>query len=113
MYKSLVLLAVIPALVFAVDGNVSQGKVTKVRVYETGDDSTSVFIGINGLSRVGPNPEATGTNCELWTNSRNVLSVALIAKSSGQKVDIAYVANGSNPAFCKVRYLSLVQQFNA
>ena len=109
MYKLLVLLVVTPTLVFAVDGNVSQGEVTTVRAYETGDDSTSVFIGINGQSRVGPNPEATGTNCELWTYSRNVLSVALVAKSSGQKVNIAYVANGSNPAFCKVRYMSLVQ----
>lgn len=104
-------------LLFAMSSNIMAAnrllvegvKVTGVRSYETTDGTTSVFLTINGLGRVGPNPDVPSVNCELWTYSKNVFSVALAAKTSGQKVNIDYVASGTGDAFCKVRYLEVVE----
>lgn len=88
---------------------VEGAKVTSVRSYETTDGTTNVYLSINGQGRIGPNPDVPSVNCELWTNSKNVFSIALAAKSSGQKVNIDYVAAGTSDAFCKVRYLEVIE----
>lgn len=87
---------------------VTTATVTEVRAYETSDGSTNVFIGVNNNSRVGPNPNNTSVNCELWTFSKDVLSIALTAKASGQKVKISYVPReDTGDEFCKVRSFAL------
>jgi hypothetical protein len=102
------LLALAPAIGLASDGVVTGGEVTAVRAYEKADGSTAIFLAINGNSRVGPNPLAPSTNCELWTYTKDVYSLALTAKTSGQRVNIRYVARGDNDAYCKVRYMEII-----
>ena len=89
----------------AADGVKDNAEVTGIVVYESSDNTTNVKLNINGQSRIGPNPVAPSTNCELWTNSDSVYSAALTAKTTGAKVNIRYIARGDNDAFCKVRYL--------
>lgn len=107
MNKLLLAFFIIANSALAADGIINGGTVTYVAAYETTDDSTRIFIRINGSQRVGPNPDYPDTNCELWTYTKDVYSLALTAKSTGQKVNIAYVANGDNHAYCKVRYIAL------
>ncbi|MDM3869727.1 hypothetical protein QSV34_00025 [Porticoccus sp. W117] len=102
-------LLLIPALSQAADGIVNAGVITKVRAYETSDGSTVVYLQINGQNRVGPNPDIPSVNCELWTYTKEVFSIALAAKSSGKKVNIRYIPRGNgDDAFCKVRYLEII-----
>jgi len=86
------------------DIEVFDASVTAVRVYETAEGSTSGVISLNGNYQVGPNPEHPETNCELWSHNSNVIKAALQAKATNASVHVAYVNNGSNPAFCKVRF---------
>jgi len=80
--------------------NVYGATVTRVQVYETSDDSVSVWIFLNGLGRVGPNPVNQSFTCELY-------SAALAASMSGKKVDVTYVDNGSGTYWCDVRNFSI------
>jgi len=106
-YISILVALAFTNLCFAVDNTVSNATVTTVRAYEKSDGSTQVFIALNGNSRVGPNPEVPSVNCELWTYTDQVFSLALAAKASGQKINVAYVAAGTGDAYCKVRYFEI------
>lgn len=97
----------ISALSFSADNTVNGATVTTVRAYEKSDGSTQVFIALNGNNRVGPNPDAPSVNCELWTYTNQVFSLALAAKTSGQKINVAYVAAGTGDGYCKVRYFEI------
>ncbi|UTW46451.1 hypothetical protein KFE80_06120 [bacterium SCSIO 12696] len=102
-------LAALP--VNAADGAINAGVVTKVRAYEASDGSTRVYLQINGKNRVGPNPDAPSVNCELWTYTKEVFSIALAAKASGKKVNIRYIPRGNgDDAFCMVRYLEVIDE---
>ena len=110
MLKKLLFIALLTFanMSFAADLTVSGAKVTRVQVYETTDDSTNVWIHLNGNSRVGPNPDNTSTTCELWTNNKTVYSTALSAFMSGKKVTVSYVDRGDGTYWCKVRHLSVI-----
>ena len=101
-------LMLLPLVGFATDGIVSGATVTTVRAYETNDGSTRIFIALNNHSRVGPNPDVPSVDCELWTYTKQVFSVALAAKASGQKVNVVYVPGDTSDAYCKVRYFEMV-----
>ncbi len=103
------LILMFPTVAKAADGVVNDGLITLVRAYETSDGSTSVFLGVNGRRRVGPNPDEPAVDCELWTNSEQVYSLALTAKTSAQRVNVRYVPRGENKEFCTVRFLELIE----
>lgn len=92
---------------FSAENVVNGAIVTTVRAYETTDGSTRVFIAVNGNNRIGPNPDVPSVNCELWTYTDQVFSLALAAKASGQKVNMVYVPTGTGDALCKVRYFEI------
>ncbi|UTW44712.1 hypothetical protein KFE80_09935 [bacterium SCSIO 12696] len=88
--------------------NVTNATVTRVQAYETTDNSTNVWIHLNGNGRVGPNPINTGTTCELWTNNKTVYSTALAALMSGKKVEVYYADRGEGTLWCKVVNFSIL-----
>lgn len=94
---------------YSSDNTINGATVTTVRAYEKSDGTTQVFIALNGNGRVGPNPDVPSVNCELWTYTNQVFSLALAAKTSGQKVNVAYVAAGTGDAYCKVRYFEIAE----
>lgn len=103
--RILIFLMLIAVAGFSVAGelSVTNATVTKVQVYETTNDATSVWIHLNGNSRVGPNPSNHSNTCELWTNSNSVYSAALSALIAGKKVTVYYVDRGEGTYWCKVR----------
>jgi len=108
--KRLVLLAVlagVSAASLADPLSVSGARVTRVVVYETGNTPT-VWIHLNGNSRVGPNPTNTGVTCELWSNDKTVHATALAAMLADKLVDVTYVDNSSGSFWCKVQALSII-----
>lgn len=86
---------------------VFDASVTKVQVYETGNDTANVWLHLNGSSTVGPNPVNPSTNCELWTNDKLVHSTALAALMAGKKVTVRYRDRGEGTMWCKVYDLSV------
>ena len=86
---------------------ISDATVTLVQVYETPDDSTRVWLHLNGNSRVGPNPVNASTTCELWTDNQAVYSAALAALMSGKKVAVDYMDRGEGTYWCKVRHFAV------
>lgn len=92
----------------ATELTVTDALVTKVQVYETSDNSTVVWLHLNGSGIVGPNPANPSQNCELWTNSTLVHSTALAALMAGKKVTVRYVDRGEGTYWCKVRDLSIL-----
>lgn len=110
--KVLVLLAAALAsgLSFAAELTVSTAQVSRVQVYETTDGSTSVWLWLNGGSRVGPNPTNSSVTCELWTNSKGVHASALAAMLSGKKVDVTYLDNSNGSYWCKVKALAVLNE---
>lgn len=92
----------------AAELTVLAAQVSKVRVYETTDGSTSVWLWLNGNARVGPNPTNASVTCELWTNSKSVHATALAAMLSGKKVDVTYLDRGEGSYWCKVEALAVV-----
>ena len=99
----------IPLSSFAAHLVVSKAEITTVRIYERADGSTNSYIGVNNRKRVGPNPNGSGVDCELWTNTDQVFTTALAAKVSGQKVNIKYRPRGDNNAACVVTYLEIIE----
>ena len=81
---------------------VSNATVTAVQAYESAGDPTTVWIYLNGNSRVGPNPVNQSVTCELWTNNKVVHSTALAALMSGKKVHVVYEDRGEGTYWCKV-----------
>lgn len=65
-------LLLVSSISIASNLNVSNANVMKVQVYETTDNSTNVWIHLNGSGRVGPNPVNTSSTCELWTKDSGV-----------------------------------------
>lgn len=75
MFKQIILffaLFLMTSEAFSADLMVTDATVTKLQVYETSNDTTSVWIHLNGNSRVGPNPVNSAYTCELWTYDRSV-----------------------------------------
>ena len=110
MYKKIfmaAILGVFSPLIYAADLTVTNASVTKVQVYETADDSVSVWLHLNGSSRVGPNPVNARETCELWTNDRAVHSTALAALMAGKKVTVTYIDRGEGTFWCKVKTLAV------
>ncbi len=94
---------------FSAERSVVGAKITTVRAYERSDGSTQIYLAVNNRSRVGPNPSIPSVDCELWTHTKEVFSVALAAKASGQMVNIVYVPWDNGDAYCKVRYLEITE----
>ena len=103
----IVLVLIFPTVAAATSLSVANARVTTVQVYETTDNSTSVWIHLNGSSRVGPNPVNASVTCELWTNDRNVHSIALSALVSGNKVTVSYVDRGQGTYWCQVQTFAI------
>ena len=103
----LLILVLFSEPVFSADKTVLGATVTTVRAYERADGASQVFIALNGYSRVGQNPDVPSVNCELWTYTKEVFSLALAAKASGNKINVGYVASGTGDTFCKVRYFEI------
>lgn len=108
MKEILFLLALASISTGAVADNltVTGAKVTKVQVYEGINNSTEVWIHLNGSPRIGPNPNNSSYTCELWTKNKNVLAVALAAQMSGQKIEAVYADRGEGTYWCSVVSLS-------
>lgn len=92
----------------AEDLSLSAARVSRVQVYETADESTRVWLWLNGSSRVGPNPTNASVTCELWTTSKAVHATALAAMLSGKRVDVTYSDNSNGSFWCKVTNLAIV-----
>jgi hypothetical protein len=86
---------------------VTAARVTRVQTYETAGNP-NVWIHLNDNSRVGPNPNNAAVTCELWTNDKTVVSVALAAMLADRRVDVTYVDNSSGSFWCKVQSLAIV-----
>lgn len=88
--------------------SITNAVVTRVQVYETTDNSTNVWIHLNGDGRVGPNPVNTSNTCELWTYDKGVHTTALTALMSGKKVEVTYTDRGEGTYWCKVVNFSVL-----
>lgn len=99
---------------FAADGVLNNVSITEVRIYEsaTKPNDLKVRLSVDGNAYVGDNPDVTDGNgdpisCKLFTTTESVMLLALKAKAKDLKVDIRYVAEGTDDTHCKVRYLAL------
>ena len=111
MFKKLLLpmfIGIFSSSIHATDLTVTDALVTKVQVYETSNDTVSVWLHLNGSSRVGPNPANLSNTCELWTNDKTVHSTALAALMAGKKVTVRYIDRGEGTHWCKVKDLSVL-----
>jgi len=95
---------------FSADLTVTDATVTRVQVYETSDDTTRVWIHLNGNSRIGPNPENSAYTCELWTYDKSVHATALSALMTGKKVSVIYRDRGEATYWCKIYNFSILSQ---
>jgi len=95
------------SVVISADLTLTDATVTRVQVYETSDDSLSVWLHLNGNTRVGPNPANENNTCELWTHDKTVHSIALAALMSGKKVTVKYKDRGEGTYWCDVVHLSV------
>lgn len=113
MFKKIILsfaLFLLNLEAFSAELTVTDATVTKVQVYETSNDTTNVWIHLNGNSRVGPNPENSTYTCELWTYNSSVHATALSAMMSGKKVSVVYRDRGEGTYWCKVYNFSITNQ---
>ena len=106
----LVCLVCISKYLFGATLVVSDAKISRVQPYATQDDSVSARLFVNNSSRIGPNPDDTSVNCELWTYDKTVYSAAMSALLSGSRVIIRYVARGDDVNFCRVDYMGVFSE---
>src|SRR5262245_19822639 len=97
----------VASLAAADSRSVANARITRVQTYEN-SNTPSVWIHLNGSSRVGPNPANSGVTCELWTTDKTVYTTALAAMLADKPVDVTYVDNSNGSYWCKVQVLAIV-----
>lgn len=87
--------------------------ITEITTYDSGTDSDfkKMRLTLDGSTTPGVNPDITDNGadipCSIYAFTSGAMDLALVARTSGRAVDIVYLANGTEGAECKIRYITL------